>query len=122
MDGDPAAIRAAFSFGFCGSWADIIPHSMRHAPMSFIRLLVDSCHNVWHYHAPLAAAWRLSVPSLANSPCDQPGKAYTLRASPIPVARAAPTSAFVEPIHSKSGRNIGLAVRVRMSTTTGVTY
>src|ERR1022692_1226468 len=108
MGGDPAAIRAAFSLCFCGPWADRTPHTMRHAPISFIRLLVDSCRKVRHYPA--------------NSPCDQPGKPYTLWASSIPIARAAPTSAFVEPIRSKSDRNIGLVVRVRMSTTTGVNY
>src|ERR1022692_2994252 len=108
MGGDPAAIRAAFSFCFCGPWADRTPHTMRHAPISFICLLVDSCRKVRHYPA--------------YSPCDQPGKPYTRRASPIPIARAAPTAAFVEPIRSKSDRNIGLAVRVRTSTTTGVNY
>src|ERR1035438_1642113 len=108
MGGDPAAIRAAFSFCFCGPWADRTPHTMRHAPISFICLLLDSCRKVRHYPA--------------YSPCDQPGKPYTRRASPIPIARAAPTAAFVEPIRSKSDRNIGLAVRVRTSTTTGVNY
>src|ERR1035438_1008437 len=106
MGGDPAAIRAAFSFCICGPWADRTPHTMRHAPISFIRLLCRLFGKLWQYPA--------------NSPYGQPGNPYTLRASPIPTARAAPTSAFVEPIHPETDRHIVLAVHVRMSASTGV--
>src|ERR1035438_8238253 len=108
MGGDPAAIRAAFSLCFCGPWADRTPHTMRHAPISFIRLLVDSCRKVRHYPA--------------NSPCDQPGKPYTSRASPISTARAAPPWHLLSLFAQNRIEISALAVRVRMSTTTGVNY